>query len=77
MKPMVGNYRREHLFTLRQCLMAYREYQRSVQCRSKVEISYFGKVETLEGSPLSLCVHCRERCSPSRVRIRRAIGARP
>ena len=31
MKPMVGDYRREHLFTLRQCLIAYRNYQRSVQ----------------------------------------------
>ena len=28
-------------------------------------------------SPLSLCVYCRERCSLSRVRSRRAIGARP
>ncbi len=30
-KPMVGDYRRENLFTLWQCLMAYRNYQRSGQ----------------------------------------------
>jgi hypothetical protein len=40
-------------------------------CRNKVEMSYFGKIETLEESPLSLDVQCRERCSPSRVRVRR------
>ena len=37
MKPMVGDYRREHLFTLRQYLMAYRNYQRSVQPRASVD----------------------------------------
>lgn len=38
LKSLVGDYRREHLFTLRQCLAAWRNYQRLIaECDREIE----------------------------------------
>src|SRR6202007_3447158 len=47
-KSLVGDYRREHLFTLRQSLLAYRHYQELIAaCDSEIE-QYLEKFESKE-----------------------------
>src|SRR5439155_21848869 len=55
MKSMVGDYRREHLFTLRQCLMAYRNYQELIaDCDKEIEhqLRQFNDKADLKAKPL-------------------------
>ena len=55
MKSMVGDYLREHLFTLRQCLMAYRNYQQLIaDCDKEIEIQLgqFNDNADLQAKPL-------------------------
>ncbi len=54
-KSMVGDYRREHLFTLRQSLLAYRYYQQLVaDCDKELEhqLSQFHDQAALKSQPL-------------------------
>ena len=55
MKSMAGDYRREHLFTLRQCLMAYRYYQQLIaDCDQEIErqLGQFEDKADLKAKPL-------------------------
>lgn len=55
MKSMVGDYLREHLFTLRQYLMAYRNYQQLIADCDKeigIQLGQFNDNADLQAKPL-------------------------
>jgi transposase len=69
-KSLVGDYRREHLFTLRQSLAAYRNYQKLIaECDREIE----GQLKTFDAR-----VDCKAKpLAASKVRRRRLFGNEP